>query len=151
MTLKKMCAFKFLLFLIFSRPGQSQGLLCKHLWLIRWLSNPFFPQLYNAATPKRLEIALPVIVTKNCLNPKGHQNRIIGSKVTAILLNGWILPICEVASGRVCACILRSRLFFFKLISCTNTEILPKIWDHILETVFPEVFLFFSFAKLKNI
>ena len=29
-----------------------------------------------------------------------------------ILLNGWILPIGGVASGRVCACSLRSRLFF---------------------------------------
>ena len=27
------------------------------------------------------------------LNPEGHQNRSIGSKVTAILLNGLILPI----------------------------------------------------------
>ena len=27
------------------------------------------------------------------LNIKGHQNRITGSRVTAILLNGWILPI----------------------------------------------------------
>ena len=29
---------------------------------------------------------------KEILNPEGHLNRIIGSKVTAILLNGWILP-----------------------------------------------------------
>ena len=27
------------------------------------------------------------------LNLKGHQNRITGSRVTVILLNGWILPI----------------------------------------------------------
>ena len=33
-----------------------------------------------------------------------------GSKVTAILLKGWILPIGGIASGRVCACSLRSRL-----------------------------------------
>ena len=32
------------------------------------------------------------------LNPEGHQNRRIGSKVTAILLNGWILPSGGVAS-----------------------------------------------------
>ena len=37
------------------------------------------------------------------INFEGHQNRIIGSKVTAILLNWWILPIAGVASGRVCA------------------------------------------------
>ena len=58
----------------------------------------FLPQLYGAATPKRLEIALPVIVyvivIKNFLNTKGHQNRINGLKVTVILLKGWILPIC---------------------------------------------------------
>ena len=30
---------------------------------------------------------------KTFLNPEGHQNRIRGSKVTAILLEGWILPI----------------------------------------------------------
>ena len=27
------------------------------------------------------------------LNPEGHPNCFTGSKVTAILLNGWILPI----------------------------------------------------------
>ena len=27
------------------------------------------------------------------LNPEGHQNCITGSRVTAILLNGWIFPI----------------------------------------------------------
>ena len=32
------------------------------------------------------------------LNLKGHQNRIIGSKVTAILLNGWVMPIGGVVS-----------------------------------------------------
>ena len=37
------------------------------------------------------------------LNLEGHPNLITGSKVTAILLNGWILPFGGVASGRVCA------------------------------------------------
>ena len=36
------------------------------------------------------------------LNLEGHLNRCIGSKVTAILLNGWILPTGGVASGRDC-------------------------------------------------
>ena len=44
------------------------------------------------------------------LNIEGHQNRCIGSKFTAILLNGRILPTGGAASGRVCACSLRSRL-----------------------------------------
>ena len=30
---------------------------------------------------------------KTFLNPEGHQNRIAGSKVMAILLKGWIVPI----------------------------------------------------------
>ena len=33
-----------------------------------------------------------VIEIKNFLKPKGQQNPINGSKVTAILLEGWILP-----------------------------------------------------------
>ena len=53
-------------------------------------------------------------VRKFCeiLNLEGHHNPISGSKVTAILLKGWILPIGGVALGRVCACSLRSRLVF---------------------------------------
>ena len=35
------------------------------------------------------------------LNPEGHLNRITGSKVMAILLTEWILPVGGVASGRV--------------------------------------------------
>ena len=31
---------------------------------------------------------------------KGHTNRFIGSTVMAIFLNGWILPVGGVASGR---------------------------------------------------
>ena len=34
-----------------------------------------------------------VIVIKTFLIPEWHQNCICGSKVTAILLKGWILPI----------------------------------------------------------
>ena len=39
-----------------------------------------------------------VIVIKKFLNPEGHQNPINGSKVTAILLKGWILPIGEASA-----------------------------------------------------
>ena len=39
------------------------------------------------------------IVIKNCLNPEGHQNTISGSKVTAIILKGWILHIGGASSG----------------------------------------------------
>ena len=34
-----------------------------------------------------------VTIFKEILNLKGHPNRITGSKVKAILLNGWSLPI----------------------------------------------------------
>ena len=44
------------------------------------------------------------------LNLEGHLNCFIGLKVTAILVNGGILPTGGVASGRVCVCSLRSRL-----------------------------------------
>ena len=53
-----------------------------------------------------------VIVILKFLNPEGHQNPISGSKVTAILLKGWILPIGRGSSGRICVCSLRSRLVF---------------------------------------
>ena len=35
---------------------------------------------------------------KNFLNPERHQNLISGSKVTAILMKGWILPVCGASS-----------------------------------------------------
>ena len=55
-----------------------------------------------------------VTIFKDILNPEGHPNRITGSKVTAIFLNGWILPIGGASSGRVCPCSLRSRLVFIR-------------------------------------
>ena len=83
--------------------GVSQGLLSKHLCysLIHQLINLVIVKLkylYGAVTPKRLKMVLPVI--KQTL--EGHLNRCVGSKVTAILLNGRILPPGGVASGRVC-------------------------------------------------
>ena len=45
------------------------------------------------------------------LNPEGHLNCYIGSKVTAILLNEWILPAGGVASGRVCPAACAAGLF----------------------------------------
>ena len=58
-----------------------------------------------------------VTIFEEILNPEGHQNRNTGSKVTAILLNGWILPIGGASSGRVCSCSLRSRLVFIVSLS----------------------------------
>ena len=50
-----------------------------------------YPQLVRDCSSS-YEIDL-VIVIWNFVNSKGHQNRIRSSKVTAILLKGWILPI----------------------------------------------------------
>ena len=65
---------------------------------------------------------------KNFQNPEGHQNPISGSKVTAILLKGWTLPIGGASSGRVCTFSLRSRLvilifmYFIKMLLNTDFE-----------------------------
>ena len=48
---------------------------------------------------------------KYFLNPKGHQNPISASKVTAILLKGRILPIGGASSGEACIFVV---LFFLR-------------------------------------
>ena len=62
--------------------------------------------MYGAVTPKWLKTVLPkniyIDYFAENLNLEGHQSRCIGSKVTAILLNGWILPTGGVALGMVC-------------------------------------------------
>ena len=81
--------------LIFCRPGQSQGLLYKHLHdsLVN-LAILYSQQLYGAAMHKRLRIAFCsykidyFIVIRNFLNPEGYQNCITASKVTAIYVKG---------------------------------------------------------------
>ena len=65
------------------------------------------PMVENGAFSHKVDF---VLIFKEILNLEGHPKCITGSKVMAILLNGWILPINGVASGRVCACSLRSRL-----------------------------------------
>ena len=54
-----------------------------------------------------------VSIFKENLNQEGHLNRFVGSEVTAVLVNGGILRSGGVASGRVCACSLRSRLVLY--------------------------------------
>ena len=79
-------------------------------------------------------------------NPEGHPNRITGSKVMAILLNWWILPIGWASSGSVCACSLRSRLvwkaqqiFYFKKETFRSAPIDPFHWDERVEVAHIEV------------
>ena len=43
-----------------------------------------------------------ITIFKEILLLEGHPNHIVGSKVTTILLNGWILPIVGASLGRVC-------------------------------------------------
>ena len=86
--------------------------------------------LYSNVRPQWFKMVLPVIKQiiltffLEILNPEGHQNCSISSKVTANSLNVCILPTSGVASGRVCACKLRSRLVFscvelsFPIVKC---------------------------------
>ena len=47
---------------------------------------------------------------KNFLNPEGNRNPFISSKVTAILMEGWIWPISGASAGEGLPCSLRSSL-----------------------------------------
>ena len=67
-----------------------------------------------------------IVILSDILNLEGHQNRFIGSQVTAILLSGWILRNGGASSGRVCGCSLRSRLFYYKIISIFSLRIPHK-------------------------
>ena len=53
---------------------------------------------HGASSPKTNYIN----IVSELLNIERHHKYSIGSKVTTILLNGWILPTGGVASGRVC-------------------------------------------------
>ena len=102
---------------LISRPGRSQVLLYKQLrhWFINSLSDPLFPTDFLRRQAQTVRDSTSsykidyIIVKKNFVNHKVHQNPSSGLKVTTILLKGWILPIGGVALGRVCACSLHSR------------------------------------------
>ena len=51
------------------------------------------------------------------LNPEGHPNRIVDSKVMAALLNGWSLPVGGVASvkGLRAACVAGLFVIFLQI------------------------------------
>ena len=80
----------------FSRPGRSQGLLYKHLR--NSVSDPLVKIYLRRRHAQMVKIGASSRKTNYIdsfsenLNLEGHYNRCIGSKVTAILLNGWILP-----------------------------------------------------------
>ena len=58
-----------------------------------------------------------ILIFKEILNLEGHQDRIIGSRVTAILLNDWIFPIGQCGEASRCLPLL---VFLY-----------PKIWPDI--------------------
>ena len=76
------------------------------------ITNPlFFMALLTVADSAFSQFSVTIFMA--ILNLEGHPNCITGSKVTAILLYGLILPFGGASSGRVCACSLRSRLSFY--------------------------------------
>ena len=102
--------------------------------MIHSLSNPFPPTALRRRQAETVKDGSSgykidyVVVIKHFLNLEGHQNPMSTSKVTAILLKGFIWPIGGVASGRVCACNLRSRLVFRKnLIYPPKTQVLANL------------------------
>ena len=54
------------------------------------------------------------------LNPKGHQHPVSGSKVTAILLKGWIWPIGEASAGEGLR--LQPAQTKFEILICQNVS-----------------------------
>ena len=85
-----------------------------------WVSQPFPPSALRRRNAKTVRVSTSsykidyVTMTKNFLNPEGHQNPFSSSKVTAILLKGWIWPIGWASAGECLPCSLRSRLVSFK-------------------------------------
>ena len=65
------------------------------------MSEPFPPTALrrrHAQTVIDSSSSYKIGYVKDFLNPEGHQNRITGAKVMAILLKGWILPIGEASA-----------------------------------------------------
>ena len=100
-------------------PGEARGSSTNNLVInsfSEWGSEPFPPTALRRSHDKTVRDSTSsykidyVIMIKTFLNPKGLRNPFSGPKVTDILLKGWIWPFGGVASGRVCASSLRSRL-----------------------------------------
>ena len=90
------------------------------------------------------------------LNLEGHLYCCIGSKVTAILLNGWILPTGGVVSGRVCPAACAAGLFLniylFRRPKLTGAVLQTRwsliCWFGLFVTIFLP--LLYCIAKLKR-
>ena len=88
--------------MLLADPGKARGCSINSLvihGLINWVSHPFPPTAVWRRHAQTVRVSTSsykidyVIVIKNFLNPKDHQNPITGSKVLAILLKGWISPL----------------------------------------------------------
>ena len=82
------------------------------------MTDSFIHRLVNISLRRRHPQTVLLVKTNyidsfsEILDLEGHLNRCIDSKVTAILLNWWILPTGGVASGRVCPAACAAGLFF---------------------------------------
>ena len=128
MIMKFMHGPKIILITVISRPVRSQGLLYKQPRHSLSLSEPFPPTALRRRHAQTVRVSTSsykidyVITIKNFLNPEGHQNPFSGSKVTAILLKGWIRPIGGASAGEGLPCSLRSRLVFFIILNFLHTK-----------------------------
>ena len=83
-----------------------------------------------------------LIFFSEILNLAGHVNCCISSKVTTILLNGWIFPTGEVASGRVCPAACAAALFIsrcsFQVQYEAHAQVLVAVGKELLLDAFRE-------------
>ena len=84
-------------------PGKARGCSTNSLvihWLIHYLTllSPTALRRRHSQTVRDRSSSYKIVI-KNFLNPKEHQNCILGSKAMAILLKGWILPIGGASAG----------------------------------------------------
>ena len=132
--------------LLISRP-QSQG--CStNTFVINSVSHPLViislrrrhTLMVEDGASNQKTSYIPVV--QENLTFKGHLNRFIGSKVTEILVNGGILPSGGVASRRVCACSLRSRLVFV-IYTCFVMNKICRFWQAFVIFITLETPLFY--------
>ena len=90
---------------------------------------------------------------QNFLNSEGHQNPISGSKVTAILLQGWILPIGQASAVEGLRSTGLPRLVFFEdqlLINVLKVRMSLKITGKNNYGCFQSIFLTYLCITLSK-
>ena len=101
-----------------SRPGNARG--CStNTSVINRVTDPLVPTPVWRHHAKMVRVSSSsykidyVIVIKSFLNSKGHHNPITGSKVTAILLKGWICLLVEFHQEGSAPAACAARLFTY--------------------------------------